>query len=394
LKSPDAVRALLQRRFASRHREWLQGSVAESESQDWPLTINLGIPSEREAARDVAAVHAWVVAWREWRGAGRLQWSERRWRNLGSQRLPDRLLLEGPDAVADWAGESLRWRRAAGRYRDLLVRWPVLGGRLLGVARHFDLLADYSDSDYRRLVDMLAWIDAHPNSGLYPRQLPVAGVDSKWIEGRKRLLSDLVAAIHGDGGDSGDGDFFSRCGLKAPPQLLRLRILDPALRARVGGLGDISAPWEQLAALDLPVATVFIVEHLQTGLAFGDLPGAVVIMRLGYDVEVLGRLTWLDRARCFYWGDLDTHGFAILSRARGHRPRLRSLLMDEQTLLAHRALWVEEPQPHRAATLPHLTAAEQALYQAIRSGRWGRAIRLEQERIPWSIAWPVLQSLA
>jgi hypothetical protein len=262
------------------------------------------------------------------------------------------------------------------------------------LARHFELLADYSVDDYRRLVDMLAWIDGHPDSGLYPRQLPVAGLDSKWIDGRKRLLSDLVGAIHDDAGGAGVGDFFSRCGLKAPPQLLRLRVLDPVLRACIGGLGDISAPWEQLAALDLPVTTAFIVENLQTGLAFGDLPGAVVIMRLGYDVEVLGRLPWLDRARCFYWGDLDTHGFAILSLARGHRPGLRSLLMDEQPLLAYRALWVDAPKPYRADTLPPLTAGEQALYQAIRDGRWGQNLRLEQERIPWPIAWPVLESLA
>ena len=36
------------------------------------------------------------------------------------------------------------------------------------------------------------------------------------------------------------------------------------------------------------VNAVFVVENLQTGLAFDDLPEAVVIMRLGYAVDVLG----------------------------------------------------------------------------------------------------------
>ena len=387
LKSPEAVRALLQRRFANRHRDWLAGTDAGTDD-GWPLTIGLGIPTESQAAERIEAVQAWVKAWRGWQGAGTLQWSERRWRRLGTQSLPGKLVLEGPADVARWAGQWPRWQRAGGRYQQLVERWPRLAG---GLARQFDMLADYSDIDFRRLADMLGWIDEHPASGLYPRQLPVAGLDSKWIDGRKRLLSGLVAAIRGSSGD--DADFYRRCGLSPPPQLLRMRILDPALRARVGGLADISAPWQQLAALELPLRTAFIVENLQTGLAFGDVPGAVVIMRLGYDVEVLGRLPWLERARCFYWGDLDTHGFAILSRARGYRPGLQSVLMDEQTLLDNRALWVEEPQPHAAETLAGLTSEELPVYQALQQGRWGRNVRLEQERVPWEMAWRLLQTL-
>lgn len=393
MKSPEVVRSLLRRRFGNRHRDWLaaSGTSPNTGTDGWPLVIGLGIPTERKAGEQLQAVHDWVKTWRGWRGAGTLRWSERRWRSLGTQSLPDQLVLAGPAEVAQWAGESVRWQRASERYAGLLERWPGLGtGEEL--ARHFNVLADYSEHDYRRLIDMLAWIDAHPNSRLYPRQLPVAGLDSKWLETRKRLLSELITAIRGNG--SAEDDFYSRCGLKAPPQLLRVRILDARLRATVGGLADISAPWRQLAALELSVGNVFIVENLQTGLAFEDLPGSVVIMRLGYDVEVLGRLPWLDRARCYYWGDLDTHGFAILSRARSYRPDLQSLLMDEQTLLANRPLWVDEPQPHPADALDQLTVSEQSVYQSIRQGRWGHNIRLEQERIPWGDAWRALQLLA
>lgn len=149
-------------------------------------------------------------------------------------------------------------------------------------------------------MDMVAWIEKNPASNLYPRQLPVTGLDSKWLEKRKRLLADLVDAVRGE--SSTEGDFFQICGLKVPPQLIRLRILDDGLRQCVGGLGDISAPWEQLAELDLPVSNVFIVENLQTGLAFDDLPGSVVIMQLGYGVDVLDRLPWVAKAHCLYWG--------------------------------------------------------------------------------------------
>ena len=185
---------------------------------------------------------------------------------------------------------------------------------------------------------MVAWIEKNPASNLYPRQLPVSGLDSKWLEKRKGLLADLVDAVRGKSSD--EGDFFIRCGLKAPPQLIRLRILDDSLRQLVGGLGDISVPWEQLAELDLLVSNVVIVENLQTGLAFEDLPGSVVIMQLGYGVDVLVRLPWVAKAHCVYWGDLDTHGFAILNRARNYLPELKSVLMDEETLRSHHDLWV------------------------------------------------------
>ena len=121
------------------------------------------------------------------------------------------------------------------------------------------------------------------------------------------MIADLVTALRGEAG--GSLDFFERCGLKQAPHSIRLLVLDDSLRRHLGGLGDVSAPVEELAALNLPVARVYIVENLQTGLAFGDLPGAIVFMGLGYGVDVLARLPWLAQVECVYWGDLDTHGF-------------------------------------------------------------------------------------
>ena len=383
MKLPEDVRQLLARRFQSKHREWLVGDPGEGQ---WPLEVPLGVPTEQAALRQVDGVRAWVSAWQGWQGVGSLSWSERRWKALGVQRLPEKLALGGPEDVAMWIGESARWERAQSRYRTLTARWPVLAQPL---PRYFDVLADYGDADFRRLAEMLDWIANHPQSDLYPRQLPVSGLDSKWLDGRKGLLTDLVAAIQED--SSSDLDFYQRCGLKAPPLLVRMRVLDQALRARVGGVGDITAPVEDLAGLNLPVSHVFIVENLQTGLAMSDMPGAVVFMRLGYNVDVLARLPWLARARCMYWGDLDTHGFAILHRARSYIPELQSVLMDEETLLRHKALWVDEAAQHSAAELTLLTKDEQQLYRDLKQQRWGQNVRLEQERINWTTAWNVLQ---
>jgi hypothetical protein len=376
---PEAVRESIARRYQRRRHNWLTGEG------DWPIDLPLGSPDEREAQRQPDAVRAWIAAWSAWSGAGELVWRERRWRTLGMQSLPERLLLHDPASAAAWLGEGQRWQRASARHRRLTARWPELGPHL---ARYFDLLADWDVAEIQRLEDLVAWLDANPLSNLYARQLPVAGIDSKWLEGRKMLIADLVATLKAD--DGGDLDFYRLCGLKPLPHIVRLFILDQGLRQRTGGLRDISARPEELATLDLPASRVYIVENLQTGLAFEDHPGSVVFMGLGYGVGALARLPWVMRAQCTYWGDLDTHGLAILSRARLKLPQLESALMDEHTLLCHRDLWVSEQPQYAAPELPLLTPTEQSLYSGLKQQRWGVNIRLEQERIAWNYAWNVL----
>jgi hypothetical protein len=380
LKLPADLRALLERRFQIKHRDWLAGSDGQ-----WPLAIALGLPTEQAALRQLDAVRAWAGAWRDWRGAGELRWTERRWKILGTQQLPECLVLHGPEQVALWIGEHERWGRAAARLDQIVARWPQLAGRR---QRLFGMLADYSDADFERLLDLLAWITAHPDSGLYPRQIPIAGIDSKWIETRKGLLSELVAAV--SGAAAGGADFYSVCGLRRPPVQIRMRILDPALRARLGGLGDITAPVGELAGLALPASVILIVENLQTGLALKDMQGAVAFMALGYSVELLAELPWIVPATSLYWGDIDTHGYAILHRARSMLPHLSSVLMDEATLFRFRSLWTDEKLQHGATELSALTGEEAEVYRALKENRWGQNLRLEQERIAWDFAWSAI----
>lgn len=220
--------------------------------------------------------------------------------------------------------------------------------------------------------------------GLYLRELDIEGVDTKFIEQRRKLIGELLDQVmesrHIDTGSSGVKGFDRRYGLRRRPALVRFRILDPALE--INGIDDLSLPAEQFARLDIDAATVFITENETNGLAFPPHPSAIVIFGLGYGLERLARVSWLSERRIHYWGDIDTHGFAILNRLRHHLPHAESLLMDRATLDAHRQLWTREPKDRRfSGRLDRLTHSESQLYETLRDDRLGERIRLEQERI-------------
>lgn len=107
------------------------------------------------------------------------------------------------------------------------------------------------------------------------------------------------------------------------------------------------------------------------------------------------RLRWcwvVHACELYYWGDIDTHGFAILDQLRGHFPHTQSLLMDQATLLAHAQQWGSEPQA-LLRDLPRLNAEETALFNDLRDNRLRLNLRLEQERISFGWLEQVLAAL-
>ncbi|OQY18067.1 MAG: hypothetical protein B6I36_07835 [Desulfobacteraceae bacterium 4572_35.1] len=168
--------------------------------------------------------------------------------------------------------------------------------------------------------------------------------------------------------------FCQRYGFRDKPALVRLRILDQCLVAESEMFViaqpaelDITLTQPCFAQLNLAVDKVFITENEINFLAFPPVKGSVVIFGAGYGFQSLAQADWLRDAELYYWGDIDTHGFAILSQLRATFPQAISLLMDRHTLLEHRAHWVEEPQPE-TIDLQLFTRDECALYNDDSSG--------------------------
>ncbi|MBV5297634.1 MAG: hypothetical protein JZU64_05720 [Rhodoferax sp.] len=398
-----------------------------------PLRLRLTGPTSAELSQHFDEVRAWAAELRAMPRV-RLVLREFRHRVMGSNTLPDEVWLDALEDAQALIGRQKEVRRFADLLeltRSFVADADVaksiaransqfrsdacqdLGQRLLPWLEKRPLLAlDLFDA-WPRLLSVAGWLQAHPRPGIYLRQVDLPGIDSKFIEAHRAVLAELfdlalpMQAI--DASASGLSGFCRRYGFRDKPLRIRFRLLDATLacwpvRADPGSAPatlatpvdqDISLTQAAFERLDLPLGRVFITENEINFLAFPPQPGSLVIFGAGYGFDALAGAAWLQQCELLYWGDIDTHGFAILDQLRAHFPQVRSLLMDRATLLAHRAQWVPEPQPLRR-DLPRLTVDELALFEVLgnlqtgdllQAGAWpaGAGVRLEQERI--SFGW-------
>jgi hypothetical protein len=254
--------------------------------------------------------------------------------------------------------------------------------------------------EWPRLLDVVAWLQAHPRPGVYLRQVDLPRVDSKFIEAHRGVLAALLdLALPPESIDSsatGAGQFCRRYGFKDKPLRIRLRWLGAsAALLPASGEQDVALTQTAFERLTLPVQRVFITENEVSFLAFPAMADSLLVFGAGYGLDALAGVAWLQACRVYYWGDIDTHGFAILDQLRVHLPHAQSLMMDRETLMAHAGRWGHEPQPV-LRDLPRLSTQEHALFDDLRHRRLGLApgtaqVRLEQERI--GFGW-VQQALA
>ena len=375
--TPPEARAEVQRLWAG-GRILAAGLTGEAL---FPYQLRFRRPDGRALLGRFDEVRRWIRALeagsRAAAGSGyEIEWTEVEHRQLGRNRIPLKLVVPTREDALRWIGKLRPAERFAELATATLDRFPELRDWL---RRRPLALLEHAD-DWQRVLAVLTWFRDHPRAGVYVRQIDVPGVDTKFIEARRGLLVELLdLVLPAESVDATSGrSLEARYGLTQKPTLIRFRILEPC--RRIVGMSDVSTPVAEFARLRLGVRRVFVTENELNGLVFPEAPDAIVIFGLGYGVELLRSVAWLDDVEIHYWGDIDTHGFAMLDRFRARFPRVRSFLMDRATLWEHRTQWVTEASPH-LGTLDRLSLEERALYEDLAANRIGTRVRLEQERI-------------
>jgi hypothetical protein len=364
-------------------RLWERGELLRdmvTGNSRFPLRLTLKSPGSADVTERFDAVRAWSDALANAQ-TFRLEWREVKHRVQGRQRLPEAVWVDSLDDAFTWIGK----RVTAERFSNLLDKTRQERPELLPWLVRKPLKALAAAKVWPGILAVVSWLMEHPRPGMYMRQVDIPGIDSKFIEKHCGILTELfdmalppeaVMPMY-----TGISRFAARYGFLEKPVAVRFRVLDGSLSLLSGvRCPDMALDADSFSQLVIRPHCVFITENEINFLAFPQTANAIALFGAGYGWEALARSRWLHHCAIRYWGDIDTHGFAILNQLRAFFPHAESFLMDKATLEEHEAVWGEEGSPvfHE---LPRLTHGEQDLYDDLRYHRIRKNLRLEQEHI-------------
>jgi len=385
---PVDLRAQVQKLW---DRGELLASLVTGESL-FPKRLVLKSPTSAEMADHFEEARIWVSELRVMPHC-RVDMREFKHRVFGANAVPHEVWIDTVEDALALIGKQ----RDVARFTELIDVTRKRQPRLLGWLANRPMRALELFNEWSLLLDIVVWLQAHSRPGVYLRQVDIPCVHSKFIEAHRAVLAELLDIVLPpaliDPTASGTSQFAKRYGFCDKPVRIRFRVLDPEHALSRGAfLQDITLDAESFARLDPKVARVFITENEINFLAFPQVKDSLVIFGAGYGFEMLSKAEWLSHCRIHYWGDIDTHGFAILDQLRSQFDHVESFLMDRNTLLTFELLWGEEKE-QTLRDLPRLNPEERALYDDLRDNRIRKNLRLEQERIGFEWVESALSAL-
>lgn len=378
--SPAQIKTKANKIWASYNiqRSYIMGSNI------FPITISLPAFSAKKIQQNFSDIRAWIKNLvdhsKDCLNHGyHIIFKDINHRQLGNQTLPTHIVFNDLCDLLSFIDKKKEYQLFCQTIDTILAEQPELKTWLHHAPEN---VLRYKEK-WTQLLKTCCYMQQNPNPRRFIRELNITGIDTKLIEQHKKILSELFEqilpsqAINLDITQRGAHYFEQRYGFKHDEQLIRFRILEPQASPH-----DLSIPLSEFRELAPSCRYVFITENKMNGLSFPRTQQSIVIFGLGYGIQSLREITWLKNKEIIYWGDIDTHGFAMLSQLRSYYPQTKSFLMDQTTLETFHHLCTQEPTDKRCtAALKHLQAEEHALYHNLLNNSWGDNVRLEQERI-------------
>lgn len=349
-----------------------------------PRRRTLKHPSATALRTDYALAAAWAASWDPAPRGATLEYVTVGATTIGANTLPAAAVFASAAEEISFLG----FGREAARFLELARTLVTLDPKLEAWALRHPIEVLKQGEDALTAARVALWMVANPAPGIYLRQLSLPGVHTKFVENHRKLIDSMVSVLAPERALLGK-NYSRRHGFLAAPDRVRLRFLDPVLELSPG-VADIEVSAAAFMAMSPDVDRIITTENLVNFLALPQMPRTLAVFGGGYGFEGIRDAAWLTDVEVLYWGDIDTHGFSILSQLRSHHPRVRSILMDEETLLAHSDFWGREATPNHGA-LNHLTPDEHAVYANLQNGTHQPLLRLEQELLNWEYVLQRLQ---
>lgn len=355
-------------------RSWVQGE------RFFPLSLPAGSLPLSRYAQLREGVQLLIAHAKEQRGYGyTIEFEEHRTRKYELQNLPKRILIETEHDFLRLVAKEQEFAHFQQDVSLIREQQPDLHAWIMA---HPQRVIDYH-GHWPDLLAVCAYFVEHPRPDCYIRELPIC-VHTKFVEQHTGILRELLETLLPSEAIQPDAKTFAqRFGLRDDESFMRVRFLDNQLFKSYGlPLTDLSLPHSQFAQLtSLQTERCIVTENKMVFLTLPSFSHAFAIFGEGFTVGSLSAIPWLAHCPIFYWGDLDAHGFQILSLLRATFPHVTSLMMDEATLQTFSDFCVKGT-PCTIQQLPHLTLEEHVLFQHL--ARENK--RLEQEHIDHAYA--------
>ena len=382
MKTRNIIRTETNQYYTQHIAQWLKEHVKDGslEPQGFPLNLYLGAPTRDDEV--MARREEFIRFCKDWQqpvAAGHVEFLEKNYPDIGTQKVPIHLVFDTLADLASWAGHLVEYHSAISKLDVVKRECPELIDSAIDI---ISSLSNLAEDDFIRFIAVAKWLLAHPESGAFIRQIPVRGIDTRWFEIHRHLLLDFLRAPLKL--DPRRLDLL-QLGLQPPPHLVTLRVLDHVLRGRVGGLSFFASSSTDLEKLNLKPQRVIFIDDVQTALSLPDIPGAVAIITPTAHAAAAAGISWVANARCQYVGSIDRRSFALLHNLRLYLPSLENVLLNEEIFFQNRDLWTDDDHASFSGSLSALNQTEAFFYRSLVEGAYGQYCRLDLERIPLDV---------
>jgi len=317
----------------------------------------------------------------------------RKTRNHGVQTLPKQVCFESENDFLRFIGKKQEFKLFKENTQKINSTFPILKNWLNSSISKI-LKYQY---DWEAILKVCHYFsETTSKNQSYIRELPIP-VPTKFIENHQGILTELLDIILPNEKVNPEITetsllkiFCQKYYLKYDIAFIHFRFLseNQFIKTDFGNLTELQLRVKDFEKMNPDCDTIFITENKTNALSFPSFPKALVIFGSGKGITFLKDISWLKMKKIYYWGDIDTHGFEILSILRRFLPHVESLMMDEKTFVLFKDFWTKGKQ-FPSKFLENLTSSEQDLFQKV----YAQTLRLEQEHILQSYVLEKIQNL-
>lgn len=291
---------------------------------------------------------------------------------LGRQRWPSAITVDTEEDYLFLIGKKSSTKKILSRF-DQLMQWQPCLQPLF--EKNPDLV-ESNESLWDKLIPTIDFLLQNNVKGKLIREISVP-VDTKFMESKQKLLFQLLKSIAPERGHPDAKTLEEYLELGSFPTIRLMKWLDSEMAKKyTWNITHFALNLTEWSRQTWDVDEIWLIENKTSFNKFPPRKKALAIFAEGFHLHMLKEMPSLQQARLYYWGDLDEHGFIMLSRMRGLYPQVKSAFMDLHTIHQHIEHMHQVPVEGKERP-QYLTPAEWEAFDFLEENNG----RIEQERI-------------